>query len=252
MEQEARSLVGEDETLDDLIIGGLKLIQPRKGYRFSIDAVLLAHFATLEKVKQAVDLGCGNGVISLLLAARSSDLKITGIEIQEQMAERAKRSVEYNRLLQQVQIIKGDFCQINKHLLPESVQLVLSNPPFYVKGQGRISQNPEEAFARHEIAMTLDDLVSAAYYLLSPGGSFCLIHRCERLPEIINSCVAHRLLPVRLRAVHSFQEQEAQLILIEAQKRERGPFRMLPPLIIYERAGVYSEEVMNLYHGEEG
>lgn len=244
-------LVGGDETLDDLIIGGFKLIQPRKGYRFSIDAVLLAHFAALEKVKQAVDLGCGNGVISLLLAARSPNLKITGIEIQEQMAERAQRSVEYNRLLQQVQIVEGDFCQIDRHLPPGSAGLVISNPPFYGRGQGRISRDPEEAVARHETAMTLDALVAAAYYLLSPGGSFCLIHRCERLPDIINCCMAHRLLPVRLRAVHSFQEQEARLVLVEAQKREQGPFKLLSPLIIYKRAGIYSKEVMSLYYGEE-
>lgn len=250
MEQEAR-LVENDETLDDLIIGGLRLIQPRKGYRFSIDAVLLAHFATLDKVNQAVDLGCGNGVIALLLAARSPGLKITGIEIQEQMAERAQRSIEYNHLQQRVQVMEGDFCHIDKHLSPGSAELVLSNPPFWCKGQGRISQNREEAIARHEIAMSLDDVIQAAYYLLSPGGSFCLIHRAERLTDIVNGCMAHRLLPVRLRAVHSFQEQEAQLILIEAQKRERGPFKLLPPLIIYKQAGAYSEEVMNLYYGEE-
>ncbi len=251
MEQEAKRIIGDNETLDDLIIGGLKLIQPRKGYRFSLDAVLLAHFALLEKVKQAVDLGCGNGVISLLLAARSPDLKITGFEIQKLMVERAQRSVEYNRLQQQVRIIQGDLCQINRHLAPESAELIVSNPPFYRQGQGRISRNPEEAVARHETAMTLDDLIAAACYLLSPGGSFCLIHRSERLPEIMNSCMAHRLLPVRLRAVHSFPEQAARLVLMEAQKRKQVSFKLLSPLIIYEQAGVYSQEVMNLYYGEE-
>lgn len=243
-------MVEENETLDDLILGGLKLIQPRKGYRFSIDAVLLAHFAQLEKVKKAVDLGCGNGVIPFLLAARSPNLQISGIEIQEQMAERARRSVEYNGLLEQVQIITGDYCQVKNYLPPECCELVLSNPPFYTRGQGRVSQDNEEALARHEITMTLDKLIAASCYLLTPGGSLCLVHRCERLPDIINCCTAHRLLPVRLRAVHSFKEQEARLILIEAQKKERGTFKLLPPLAIYERAGVYSKEV-KLYYGED-
>jgi tRNA1Val (adenine37-N6)-methyltransferase len=252
VEDKVANLPGTEETLDDLIIGGLKLIQPRKGYRFSIDAVLLAHFANLDKVKQAVDLGCGNGVIPLILAARSPGLKLLGVEIQEKMVERARRSVEYNHLEKQIEIVWGDFLNIDKYLPSRSAELVLSNPPFWSKGEGHLSRNPEEALARHEIAMTLNDLLRAAAYLLGPGGSFCIIHRAERLGDVLRGCQVHKLVPVRLRTIHSFWYQEAKLILVEAQKRERGQLKILPPLIIYNKPGKYSEEIAKIYYaGEE-
>jgi len=249
---ESNKLIYADETLDDLILGGYKLIQPCQGYRFSIDAVLLAHFADLKKVKQVVELGCGNGVIPLLLAARSGAIKVTGIEIQEAMVKRARRSVEYNHLQEQVEIISGDLQEIDKYLPAASTDLVLSNPPFWSRGEGHISKNPEEACARHEIAMDLKGLVRAAAFLLTPGGSFCLIHRAERLTDIVNNCTAHRLLPVRLRTVHSFWQEEAKLILLEAKKREQGRLQVLPPLVIYNKPGEYSEEINRYYYaGEE-
>jgi tRNA1Val (adenine37-N6)-methyltransferase len=240
--------VYQDETLDDLIIGGYKMIQPRQGYRFSVDAVLLSHFPDLKKVKQVVDLGSGNGVIPLILAARSGSIRIIGIEIQEIMVKRARRSLEYNRLQEQVEIIQGDLQAIEKYLPAASTDLVLSNPPFWGKGEGRISKNPEEACARHEIAMDLKGLIRAAAYLLSPGGSFCLIHRAERLTDIINLCTTHRLLPVRLRTVHSFCQEEAKLILLEAQRRDQGRLQVLPPLVIYNKPGEYSEEINRFYY----
>ena len=251
MKPESSKPIYADETLDDLIIRGYKLIQPRQGYRFSIDAVLLAHFADLKKVKQVVDLGCGNGVIPLLLSARSDAISITGVEIQETMVERARRSVEYNRLQEQIKIIPGDLMEIEKYLPAASTDLVISNPPFWSRGEGHLSKNPEVACARHEIALNLKGLIRAAAYLLTPGGSFCLIHRAERLTDIINICTANKLLPVRLRTVHSFWQKEAKLILLEAQKRERGQLQLLPPLIIYNQPGEYTEDINRLYIGEE-
>jgi len=245
-----KTLIRDEETLDDLIIGGLKLIQPRKGYRFSIDPVLLAHFAGLNKVKRAIDLGCGNGIIIHLLAALSPELEITGIEIQEQMVERAQRSIAYNGLESRVQIINRDIRDIEKYLSPGSFDLVISNPPFWSPGQGRISSNPEEAIARHELTLSLEELIKAAAFLLAPGKSFCIIHRAERLIEIINLCKKYKLLPSRLRAVYSFPGQEAKMVLLEAQKRKQGPFKLLSPLIIYKQPGEYSEEVMSYYYGQ--
>lgn len=240
-------LVYEGETLDDLIIGGYKLIQPRQGYRFSIDAVLLSHFPNLKKIKQVVDLGCGNGVIPLLLTARSPALKVTGIEIQENMVKRAQRSVEYNCLQEQVAIVLGDFREIDKYFPAAATDLIVSNPPFWGRNEGHLSKDPEEACARHEIAMDLKSLILAAAYLLRPGGSFCLIHRAERLTAIVNLCAAHKLLPVRLRTVHSFWQEEAKLILLEVQKREQGRLKIMPPLVIYNKPGEYSEEINRLY-----
>ena len=249
MNPQSSNLLYEGETLDDLIIGGYKLIQPRQGYRFSIDAVLLSHFPDLKKVKQVVELGSGNGVIPLLLVARSPAIRIIGIEIQEPMVKRAQRSLEYNCLQEQVKIIQGDLQAIEKYLPVASADLVLSNPPFWGRNEGHLSKNPEEACARHEIAMDLKGLIRATAYLLSPGGSFCLIHRAERLTDIINLCTAHRLLPVRLRTVHSFWQEEAKLILLEAQRRDQGRMEIMPSLVIYSKLGEYSDEINRFYYG---
>ncbi|MGI5912674.1 MAG: tRNA1(Val) (adenine(37)-N6)-methyltransferase [Syntrophomonadaceae bacterium] len=243
-------MISPDETLDDLIIGGLKLIQPHEGYRFSLDSVLLAHFAVKKRVKLAVDLGSGNGIIPLIMAWRSPELEIIGIEIQEQMVERAQRSVLYNGLQQRISIIKGDIRNIKEYLSPGSVELVVSNPPYWCKGQGLISHNHEEAIARHELMVNLAELIQAAAYLLPLKGSFCLIHRADRLNEITKLCNANGIIPVRLRTVHSFPGQEAQLILLEAQKGERGSLKILAPLIIYSKPGKYSDEINNLYYGK--
>ncbi len=149
MNPQSNKLVYEGETLDDLIIGGYKLIQPRQGYRFSIDAVLLAHFPDLKKVKQAVDLGCGNGVISLLLSARSATIKVTGIEIQEAMVKRAQRSVEYNLLQEQVEIIRGDLQEIEKCLPAASTVFALR---VVLSKRMPAASSPNSSFASRPIA----------------------------------------------------------------------------------------------------
>ncbi|MEN6325018.1 MAG: tRNA1(Val) (adenine(37)-N6)-methyltransferase [Syntrophomonas sp.] len=236
-----------DESIDDLILGGLKLIQAREGYRFSLDAVLLAHFAGLKGVDRAVDLGTGNGIIPLLLAHRSPSLSITGIELQTGMVERACRNVEYNGIEQRIEIIQGDIRKVEQILSRGWAELVLSNPPFWRKGEGLLNNHPEEAIARHEIELELPEMLAAAVYLLAAHGKLVFIHRAERLLEIMEQLADYKLAPRRLRLVHPFADRDANLLLVEAEKNGKGKLQILPPLIIYEKPGIYCAEIKQIY-----
>ncbi len=236
-----------NETLDDLIIGNLKIIQPIKGYRFSIDAVLLTHFPDLSAINQVVDLGTGSGVIPLLLSQRSSSLQITGVELQLEMVERAQRSVRFNSLEDRIKIIQADIRNIKEIVPGGSAELVLSNPPFWKQGQGHINKNQEEAIARHELELTLDEVVEAGAYLLAKDGRMAIIHRAERLNEIKSTMSRHRLFINRIRPVLSYHDHEATLVLVEACKAKVTVINEMAPMVIYTRPQEYSEEVKRLY-----
>lgn len=242
--------MANQDTLDDLLINGLKVFQARQGYRFSIDAVLLAHFPELGAVKNIIDIGTGSGVIPLLLSQRTRAV-ITGIEIQEAMAARAAKSVELNNLEGQIDIIRADINQI-KNLLPAgSADLVVSNPPYWKKGEGKLSANPEEAVARHEITLTLEQLIGQAAYLLVPRGKLALIQRADRLPEALQLLADYRFAAHRLRTVHANRRAEARMILLEAVKDSRQGLKIMPPLCIYQEDGSYSREIEEMYNNEE-
>ncbi len=236
-----------NETLDDLLLGGLKVIQPKIGYRFSLDAVLLAHFCQLNKVNEIVDLGTGNGIIPLLLTYLSPTAKITGIEIQAQMVERARRSAEINHLTARVEFINQDIKELKTEYTGGYADLVVCNPPFYKKGEGKISQNSEEAIARHEVAVSMPHIISGAKHLLSDRGKVVLIQRAERLFEITDLLIANSINPTRMRLVHSRIDSDAKLVLIEGQKNSQTKLKILSPLIIYQSDGEYSGEIMGWY-----
>jgi len=241
------SLIKKDETLDDLILGGLKLIQSRRGYRFSLDAVLLAYFSDVKKVRTAVDLGTGNGVIPLLLSHRSPCVNLIGIEIQDSMVERARRGIKYNKLENRIKIMQEDIKNIDRNSLEGIADLVVSNPPFWKKGEGRVSINPEVAVARHEIHIEMGQIITAASHILQPEGKLCMVQRADRLPEIMKLFEQNRLVVKRLRMVHSYIDREAKLILIEGQKTGTGGFVVFSPLIIYEKPGEYCKELKEIY-----
>lgn len=236
-----------DETLDDLIIGGLKLLQPQKGYRFSIDAVLLAHFCSLDGVENAVDLGTGSGVIPLILSQRSKDVKLYGIEIQEEMADRARRSVIYNGLKARIEVVNGDIKNIKDFFPSGSAGLVTCNPPFFRKNEGNISKNREEAVARHEIEIDFDKIAEAAAYLLASKGKFAFIQRADRFLEGVKILEKYNMGISRVRWVHSRCNQPAKLVLAEGQKDKAANIKIMPPLIIYEESGEYSKELKEIY-----
>ncbi len=241
-------LVHENETLDDLILGNMKLIQPEKGYRFTIDSVLIAFFADLQGVQRVVDLGTGSGVIPLLLSYRDQYINITGVELLDSVAERAQRNILFNGLSSRIKIIQADIKNIHHLLPPGNADLVVSNPPFWKKGEGRVSKNHEEALAKHELNIDLPQIIGAASYLLRPqGGKLCMIHRADRREEILRYLDQNQLNRIRIRLVHAFQDRQANLVLIEAQKGVLKQSLELAPLVIYEKRGVYSEEIKRIY-----
>ena len=232
-----------------------KVLQKTQGFRFSIDAVLLAHFIEPNPNKQQrlLDLGTGSGVMPLLLASRYDNLQIDGIELQPEIADMAMRSVQYNRMESHIQIHQQDLTQLPKSF-EQQYDFVISNPPFFQVGTGKQNPNPQIALARHELACTLEQLIVCAFRTLKDRGHFALIHRAERLTEILSLCQKHRLAPYRLRMIHPTIDQPANLILMEAIKDGRNGITIMPPLPIYETTAsitsdksTYSKEVLSYY-----
>ena len=176
-----------DEELTDLCINHWKVLQKKQGFRFSIDAVLLVHFIQPKAGQQLLDMGTGSGVIPLLIAARHQQVTIDGIEIQPAIAEMAQRSVLYNGQQERITIRQQDLTQLPKDYA-RKYDWVVSNPPFFPIGSGKFSPNSQMAMARHEVGCTLDDVVKSASYCVNDRGHFAMIHRAERLPEILSTC----------------------------------------------------------------
>lgn len=235
-----------EETLDDLRLGGLKIIQARAGYRFSLDPILLCGFVDRQGVEAAVDLGTGSGVIPLILARTSVVNRIVGVELQPGLADRARRSVGLNGLGERIEIVEGDLRQLPRALGIGSFDLVLSNPPFRQGGSGRIAPNGERAAARHELAGGLEDFLKTAALLLRPGGRCCLIYLAERLTDLLVELRRAGLEPKRLRTVQSREGEGPRLVLVEARKGGRPGLAVEPPLLVYAREG-YSAEVLAMY-----
>ena len=238
-----------EDSLDTLIDGKLRLYQSRMGYRFSLDALLLAHFVTINPHERIVDLGAGNGTIALLLSHLHPSASITALEVQPAMADRAKRSVALNGLEERVTVVSGDLREAQSLMAPSSFGAVVSNPPFRKAGSGRISPQREKQIARHEITGGLKDFLAAAAYLLRPKGRLALIYSTERAVELLAALRAAGLEPKRLRWVHSFAGDAALLLLVAAVKGGRSGVAVAPPLVIYRAGKEYSAEVAAIVAG---
>jgi tRNA1Val (adenine37-N6)-methyltransferase len=232
-----------DETLDALFQGKLKLFQSRGGYRFSLDALLLADFMSYRGPEQIADLGTGNGVVALILAYLHPSLSITGLEIQPRMVDRACRNVRMNGFEDRVAIRCVDVRNVQQVFGPGSFAAVICNPPYRRSASGRISPNPERRIARHEIAAALGDFLRAGAYLLPIRGRMALVYPALRAVDLLKSLRDVDLEPKRLRVVHSFADASASLILVEGVKGGRSGIEVLPPLIVYKKAQDYTAEV---------
>lgn len=244
------SLKKEDETLDTLFEGELKLFQGRCGYRFSLDALLLAHFMIRRRGERIADLGTGNGVIALILAYLDSSLSITGVETQLSMIERASRNVRLNEFQERVTIMQGDVASIQKTFGPESFAAVVCNPPYRRMISGRISLNAERKIARHEIAAGIADFLRAGAYLLPIKGRMALVYPASRVVDVLQSMRDANLEPKRLRMVHSFADASASLVLVESVKCGKSGIEVLSPLIVYQKGKQYSAEVEAILAGK--
>ncbi|MFB3925732.1 MAG: tRNA1(Val) (adenine(37)-N6)-methyltransferase [Syntrophales bacterium] len=239
----------KEETLDDLLGGKLRIIQKKKGYRFSIDAILLAQFVRLGRGDRIIDMGTGSGVISMILASRSKDVWITGLEIQDDLAEMAKRSVAINCLEDRVEIRTGDVRHIGDLFAPFMYDTVVFNPPYRKVYTGRLSRDMEKAVARHEIRGTLGDFLSAASYLLKPSGRAYLIYTAARAAGLFYRMREAGIEPKRMRIVHSSRSTEGEFILMEGLKGGGEELLVMPPLFIYDEAGEYTVEMKAIFEG---
>ncbi|HEX9146255.1 MAG TPA: tRNA1(Val) (adenine(37)-N6)-methyltransferase [Candidatus Binatia bacterium] len=246
---EATALRAGEETLDTLFNGQLRILQTRKGYRFSLDAVLLAHFASDKAKEKIADLGTGNGVIPMILAYRNPLISVLGVEVQEGLAYRARRNVQLNNLDKRIRIIQGDVRAINRIVAPESFGAVLCNPPYRKPTSGRLSPSAERKIARHEIMGTLHHFLEAGRYLLKANGRMSLIYPAVRCIDLLQGMRDAGLEPKRLRIVYSSKDAEASLILAEGVKGGRSGAKIMAPLFIYERGKTYSAEVAAMLHG---
>ena len=235
-----------DEELTDLCIKNRKVLQKKQGFRFSIDAVLLAHFILPPPKSKVLDLGTGSAVIPLLLTAQCPDLQVTGMELQPEIADMAKRSVAYNHLEHEIRIVAEDCTKLSKDHY-NTYDFVISNPPFFPVGCGKQNPDPQIALARHELACTLEDLIKCASRALKPRGRFALIHRAERLTEIFCLCQKYHLAPLRLRMIQPNFTSNANLVLLEAVHNGKNNVSILPPLCIYQEDGSYTPEILSYY-----
>ncbi|WKA51084.1 tRNA1(Val) (adenine(37)-N6)-methyltransferase [Planococcus liqunii] len=242
----------DDERLDYLLAEDLRIIQSPSVFSFSLDAVLLARFAYMPlKRGKIVDLCTGNGAIPLFLSART-EAAIIGVELQERLVHMAQRSVEYNGLEEQIQIIEGDVKEIPARLGIEKYDVVTCNPPYFPAHELSDKNLSEHmAIARHELHLTLDESVQAASKLLKQGGKAAFVHRSGRLIDIITAMRANRLEPKRVRLVYPKAGKEANTLLIEGIKDGKPDLKILPPLIVYGENGEYTEEVRELLYGNE-
>ena len=233
------------ETLDTLFQGRLKLLQKKAGYRFSIDAPLLAHFCEPRPRDRIIDLGTGCGVIPLILIHRKKAEKVTGVEIQPTLADLARRNAALNRASTRIKIWQKDLRNLEKG--KARFDLVVCNPPYRKAGSGRVNPRLEKALARHEINATLQDVLRTAHSLLPARGRLFLIYPAPRAAELIHEMRRFHLEPKRLQFVHSSLKGDARLLLVEAVKEGRPETRVLPTFYLFNAAGKYTPEAEELF-----
>ncbi len=239
----------EKERIDDLEFKGLKIIQKEGGFCFGIDAVLLSDFAKeIRNNSQVLDLGTGTGILSILLTAKTNLKKIYGIEIQEEVANMAKRSVELNQLQEKVEIINKNIKDLKNIFEKNSMDAIVTNPPYKKLDTGKTNEKENKYIARHEVTASLEDFIKISFDLLKDKGSFYMIHRPERLAEIIYTLKKNKLEPKRMRFIYSNIEQEPKLVLIKAVKNAKEFLTVEKPLFIYNKQGEYTEEILQIYH----
>ena len=236
-----------DERLDDLQRNGYQIIQKKNGFCFGMDAVLLSGFARVKQGEKAIDLGTGTGIIPILLEAKYEGEHYTGLEIQDEVAEMAARSVALNHLEEKVSIVKGDIKEASRLFGAASFDVVTSNPPYMNDAHGLKNPDLPKAISRHEVLCTLDDVTREAARLLRPGGRFYMVHRPHRLIEIITALTKYKLEPKRMKMVHPFVEKDANMVLIEAVRGGKSMIKVEAPIVVYQEPGVYTQEIYDIY-----
>ena len=232
---------------DTFFDGQVVLQQPSDGYRHSIDPVLLVHFCCPNPNDRVLDLGTGNGIIPVILAYRYKNITISAVEIQPSLHQLAKENVAANHLQSRVTLHLGDIKQLSTVLPSKCFNLVVSNPPYIECRSGRVNPNRKKAIARHEIEITLKEVLFAAYTMLSPMGRFAIVYPASRLTDLLCFMRRCNLEPKRLRWIHGRADLDAKRVLIEGRKHGKPGLKVTPPLVIYKEDGTYTNEVNRMF-----
>ena len=239
-------LVKDNERIDDLQ-NGYYVIQDPDKFCFGMDAVLLSGFAKVKKGETALDLGTGTGIIPILLKTKTNGKHFTGLEIQKECADMAGRSVRYNHLEDDVEIVRGDIKEAADIFGAASFDVVTCNPPYMIGQHGLTNPHMPKAIARHEILCTFDDVANQAARVLKDRGRFYLVHRPFRLVELMAALTKYKLEPKRMQLVYPYIDKEPNMVLIEACKGGNSRIQIERPLVVYEKPGVYTKDILELY-----
>ncbi|WP_058487032.1 tRNA1(Val) (adenine(37)-N6)-methyltransferase [Defluviitalea phaphyphila] len=235
------------ERIDDLNLKGYNIIQNPNFFCFGMDAVLLSSFTKIKDGEVVLDLGSGNGIIPILLEAKTKGKKFIGLEIQEENVDMARRSILLNDIKEKVEVHIGDIKKIKDYYKANSFDVVTSNPPYMNNGGGFHNLNEAKTIARHEVLCSLEDVIYAASYVLKNKGRFYMVHRPHRLVDIIVLLRKYHLEPKTLRMVHPYINKEPNMVLIEAIKNAKALLKVLNPIIVYKKEGQYTDELLKLY-----
>lgn len=237
----------ENERLDELQRNGYRIIQNPEKFCFGMDAVLLSGFARAKEGDKVLDLGTGTGIIPILMEAKTQAAHLTGLEIQEESVDMARRSVALNGLEEKISVMQGDIKEAGTLFGAASFHVVTCNPPYMIGRHGLTNPKTPKAIARHEILCTLEDVVGQAAKLLCPGGNFFMVHRPFRLAEIMALLCKYKLEPKRMRLVYPFVDKEPNMVLIEAKRGGKSRMTVEKPLIVYKEQGTYMPEIYEIY-----
>lgn len=237
----------DNERLDELQRNGYQIIQNPEKFCFGMDAVLLSGFAKAKKGDVVLDMGTGTGIIPILMEAKTEAAHLTGLEIQEESADMARRSVALNGLSEKIDIVTGDIKEADRIFKSASFDIITCNPPYMIGQHGLTNPDAPKAIARHEVLCTLEDVISQAAKLLKPGGHFFMVHRPFRLAEIMTTLVQYKLEPKCMQLVYPYIDKEPNMVLIEATRGGKSRMTVEKPLIVYKEPGVYMPEIYDIY-----
>lgn len=236
-----------EERLDDLQIKGYEIIQNPGKFCFGMDSSLLSSFVKVKPEEKVLDLGTGTGILPILLEAKTEGRDFTGLEIQEESADMARRSVLHNHLEDKIHIVTGDIKEAASIFGPVSFDVIVTNPPYMIGEHGIRNEADAKTIARHEVLCTLDDILRESAKLLPFKGRFYMVHRPFRLAEILTKMVEYKIEPKRMRLVHPFIDKEPNMVMIEGFRGGNSRMTVEKPLIVYKEDGSYTEEVLELY-----